>query len=140
MTDEELLGIANELRCAVGSWPIPYLGIKVGGRLNEVEAWKDTVEKVRGRLNRWEVGSLSMGGRITLIKSVLTALPIYNLAFSRLPKTVEKMIKSLFCNFLWGGARRDIIGQLGLGGIIFVTQWKEEGWELRTWVDLILLS
>lgn len=95
--------IANELGCRVGSWPIPYLGVKIGGRVNGVEAWTSQVERVRGRLSRWEANSLSLGSRLTLVKSVLSSILVYNLSFLRLPKLVEKKIKSIQCQFLWGG-------------------------------------
>ena len=44
-----------------------------------------------------------MGGRITLINLVLTALPIYLLSFFRIPKKVVNKIVSIQRNFLWGG-------------------------------------
>ena len=44
-----------------------------------------------------------MGGRITLINSVLTALPIYLLSFFRVPKKVVQKLVSIQRNFLWGG-------------------------------------
>lgn len=43
------------------------------------------------------------GGRLTVIKSVLSAIPLYNLSFLRLPKSVEKCLTFLFCRFLWEG-------------------------------------
>lgn len=111
--------IANELGCRVGSWPIPYLGVKIGGGVNGVEAWTSHVERVRGRLSRWEANLLSLGSRLTLVKSVLSSILVYNLSFLRLPKLVEKKIKSIQCQFLWGvkkGRKR----LLGLGGIQYV--------------------
>ena len=44
-----------------------------------------------------------MGGRIILINSVLSALPIYLLSFFRIPKKVVQKIVSIQRNFLWGG-------------------------------------
>ena len=44
-----------------------------------------------------------MGGRITLINSILTALPIYMLFFFRVPKKVVHKLVSIQRNFLWGG-------------------------------------
>lgn len=44
------------------------------------------------------------GGRLTVIKSVLSAIPLYNLSFLRLPKSVEKCLTFLFCRFLWEGS------------------------------------
>jgi hypothetical protein len=45
-----------------------------------------------------------MGGRIVLLKSVLSALPIYFLSFFKVPPGIISSIESLFKNFLWGGS------------------------------------
>lgn len=86
----------------MGSWPIPYMGMRVGGRINGTEKWKGTLEKVRRILNSWEASSISMGRRLTLIKSMLSAIPLYNLSISRLPRGVEKQWNSLFSYFCGG--------------------------------------
>ena len=42
-----------------------------------------------------------MGGRITLIKSVLSNLPIYHLSCFKCPKSIFQKIEKLQCEFLW---------------------------------------
>ena len=44
-----------------------------------------------------------MGGKITLINSVLNALPIYLLSFFKIPQKVINRLVKLQRNFLWGG-------------------------------------
>ena len=44
-----------------------------------------------------------MGGRITLIKAVLSALPIYLLSFFKIPQRIVDKLVSLQRNFMWGG-------------------------------------
>lgn len=46
---------------------------------------------------------MSIGGRITLINSVLSALPLYFFSFFKAPKKVIKEINRLQRQFLWGG-------------------------------------
>lgn len=58
----ELREIAGALGCRQGELPIPYLGLKVGGRVNGADCWVDTVEKVKSRVKRWDATTLSMGG------------------------------------------------------------------------------
>jgi len=53
-----------------------------------------------------------MGGRITLINSVLAALPIYLLSFFKIPKKVVHKIVSIQRKFLWGG-QQDFLGEVG---------------------------
>lgn len=68
MEREELKEIARELGCSVGEFSIPYLGLKVGGRLNGAEGWSGVVEKVKGRIRKWDTKNISMGGRITIVR------------------------------------------------------------------------
>jgi len=44
-----------------------------------------------------------MAGRLALIKTVLTALPLFYLSFFRAPKTVVNRLSSIQRQFLWGG-------------------------------------
>ncbi|KAL8482692.1 hypothetical protein ACS0TY_025650 [Phlomoides rotata] len=55
------------------------------------------------RLNRWDNKFLSFGGRIILIKSVLSNLPTYALSYNRAPSTIINKLTSLQRRFLWGG-------------------------------------
>ena len=46
-----------------------------------------------------------MAGKVTLINSVLIALPIYLLSFFKIPQKVVRKVISLQRNFLWGGSQ-----------------------------------
>ena len=46
---------------------------------------------------------LTTGGKITLIKSVLTTLPTYQASLMLSPKAISDHISSLMRNFLWKG-------------------------------------
>lgn len=45
---------------------------------------------------------LSFGGRLTLIKSIFSNLPIYYLFIFKMPEGVAKEINKIQCSFLWG--------------------------------------
>ncbi|GKA08676.1 RNA-directed DNA polymerase, eukaryota [Tanacetum coccineum] len=60
---------ASKLRCLVLKTPFTYLGTKVGGNMSRKQAWKEVVDKVLSRLSRWKMKLLSIGGRLTLLKS-----------------------------------------------------------------------
>ncbi|GJW42685.1 RNA-directed DNA polymerase, eukaryota [Tanacetum coccineum] len=51
--------------------PFRYLGVLVGNNSLRCSAWSDTIHKLRSRLSKWKVKTLSVGGRLTLLKSVL---------------------------------------------------------------------
>ncbi|RVW97672.1 Transposon TX1 uncharacterized 149 kDa protein [Vitis vinifera] len=68
---EEILEIAAELGCRVGSLPSQYLGLPLGVPNRASSMWDGVEEKVRRRLALWKRQYISKGGRITLIKSTL---------------------------------------------------------------------
>lgn len=103
---EEMAAIAGELRCRVEDFSINYSGLKVGGRLLGLETRGDVVEKVKGRIKGWDRNSLSMGGRITVVNSILSALPVYGLSLFPLPKKVSQQIRGIQCKFFCGVVMR----------------------------------
>ncbi|XP_058759065.1 uncharacterized protein LOC131632309 [Vicia villosa] len=58
---------------------------------------------MRRRLSSWKCRCLSIGGRITLISSVLNAIPVYYLSFYKIPKVVLAEMVKLQREFLWCG-------------------------------------
>ena len=91
------------LNCGQLVIPFSYLGIPVGTASKNWNVWQPIISKFEFKLSKWKQKCLSMGGRITLINSVLTALPIYLLSFFKVPKKVVNKLVSIQRNFLWGG-------------------------------------
>lgn len=63
--------------------------------------WDSDAKKVEDRLSTWKANSLSIVGRLTLIKSVLGSLPLYFLYVFHAPIAVVKKIESLRVQFFW---------------------------------------
>ena len=51
----------------------------------------------------WKRQYISKGGRVTLIKSTLASMPLYQLSLFRMPRTVARRLEKLQRDFLWGG-------------------------------------
>ena len=58
------------------------------------------------KLALWKRNFISKGGRITLIKSTLASLPLYQMSIFRIPGAVAKRLEKLQRRFLWGGGVR----------------------------------
>ncbi|GKB76698.1 RNA-directed DNA polymerase, eukaryota [Tanacetum coccineum] len=99
--------VASSIGCAIMKTPFRYLGVLVGNNTLRCSAWTDTIHKLRSRLSKWKVKTLSVGGRLTLLKSVLGASPIYNLSIYKAPITVLKEMERIRSNFFKGSDSND---------------------------------
>nr|GEY31493.1 RNA-directed DNA polymerase, eukaryota [Tanacetum cinerariifolium] len=93
---------ASLIGCAVMQNPFRYLGVMVGDSMSQKLAWADTIQKLRSRLSKWKVKTLSIGGRLTLLKFVFGASPLYNMSIYKVPKGVLKEMEAIRCNFFNG--------------------------------------
>ncbi|GKD32133.1 RNA-directed DNA polymerase, eukaryota, partial [Tanacetum coccineum] len=93
---------ANRIGCAVLNTPFRYLGVTVGECMSRKSAWVGLVNKLQARLSKWKVKTLSIGGRLTLLKSVLGASPIYYMSIFKVPKGVLKTMESIRSKFFNG--------------------------------------
>ncbi|CAN1848748.1 LINE-1 reverse transcriptase homolog, partial [Linum perenne] len=101
--------VANALRfadlfgCGIGSFPSTYLGLPLGAYAKSKALWDPVVSCVTKRLSSWKARLMSFGGRLTLVKSVLSCLPIYYMSLFKAPTSVIKQIERMQCRFLWEG-------------------------------------
>ena len=125
-TDVTLLHqLADLSGCEIGDWPIKYLGLPLGGNPRRIDFWDPVVTKVAKRLDSWKKAFLSRGGRLTLIHSVLTALPTYYLSIFKAPIGVLHSIEKIMRDFLWDGG--DMVGGEHLVAWEVVCLAKERG-------------
>ena len=96
-------GLEPELGCGVGSLPTMYLGLPLGAPHMAMGLWDSIEERFRKRLSSWKRQHISKGGRLTLIQSTLSSLPIYFLSLFRMPKLVCSRLEKIQRGFLWGG-------------------------------------
>jgi hypothetical protein len=96
--------VSKFLNCKIGCTLFKYLGLPIGANPRRLDTWKPVIEAVRSRLSKWKNNQLSIGGRVIIIKSVLSALPIYFLSFFKAPIGIISKLESLFKQFLWGGS------------------------------------
>ncbi|KAG5619658.1 hypothetical protein H5410_004876 [Solanum commersonii] len=85
--------LAENLGCQVASLPTKYLGMPVGAKNKELEV----------ELARWKSQYLSLGSRLTLIKSVMYGQPTYMMSLFPPPVSIEKKFNKARTVFLWQG-------------------------------------
>jgi hypothetical protein len=86
---------ATFLSCRSDVIPFKFLGIPVGANPRRKETWNPVVESMSKRLSSWNRHHLSYGGRITLINSVLSSLPLYFFSFFKAPRCVLQQLVRL---------------------------------------------
>ncbi|GKD68291.1 RNA-directed DNA polymerase, eukaryota [Tanacetum coccineum] len=81
-----------------------YLEVMVGDKMSRHKAWDGVMLKLQSRLSNWKAKNLSIGGRLTLLKSVLGASPLYNMSIFKVPKGVLKSMESIRSKFFKGAS------------------------------------
>ncbi|GAU14843.1 hypothetical protein TSUD_50550 [Trifolium subterraneum] len=76
---------ASVMHCKHGCLPFLYLGLPIGGDSRIIQFWKPLLDKIHKRLTGWKCKNLSFGGRLVLLKSVLSSVPVYFLSFFKAP-------------------------------------------------------
>ena len=94
--------LALELSCKVGGLPSYYLGLPLGAPFKSVAVWDGVEECFQNRLTMWKRQYISKGGRLTLIRSTLSSMPIYFMSLFYLPRKVRLRLEKIQRNFLWG--------------------------------------
>ncbi|GJQ97442.1 RNA-directed DNA polymerase, eukaryota [Tanacetum coccineum] len=98
----EITEMASIIGCEASTIPFIYLGVSVGGNMTRIGGWKELIDKFKTRLSRWKVKTLSVGGRLTLLKSVLGSIAIYYMSIFKTPIAVIKELETIRNKFFLG--------------------------------------
>ncbi|GJY46856.1 hypothetical protein Tco_0435919 [Tanacetum coccineum] len=107
VTNDEVTRVARLIGCEAAKTPFKFLGVVVGDHMSRSCAWDNVVDRVVSRLSNWKARTLSIGGRLTLIKWVIGSLPTYYFSLFKVPSLVLKKLESLRSCFLRGANDRD---------------------------------
>lgn len=97
----------------------------LGRNPRSIATWKPVLDKIKKRLAPWKRRYFPLGGRATLIKSVLNSLPIYYMSLFKVPAGVTKEIESIQAKFLWGGSE--------VKKKIHMVSWAKVTLDKKTW-------
>lgn len=91
-TSAHFLGAAGNflLSCRIEDNSFTFLGVPIGCNPRRIAMWKPFISKLKARQDNWKGRFLSFCGRITLLKSDLSSLTIFQLSFYKTPVSVCK--------------------------------------------------
>ena len=99
---EDVNVMARVTGCAAGNIPFIYLGLPVGSKMNRISHWQGFVDRFQTKLSSWKASLLSIGGRLTLIKSILGSIGIYYMSIFKTPVWIFNQLESLRAKFFLG--------------------------------------
>nr|XP_043639311.1 uncharacterized protein LOC122610385 [Erigeron canadensis] len=102
--NSELVEMAKVVNCEAGRFPFTYLGVTIGANMNRLANWRFLFDIFEARLSRWKASSLSLAGRVTIIKSVMECIPTYFFSIFKAPAGVIEGLESIMRKFLWGSS------------------------------------
>ena len=79
--------------CKMESYAFTYLGLTMHYRKLNNTDYKLIEERIEKKLSGWKGKHLSYGGRLVLINSVLSSLPMFMMFFFEVPRGVLKKIE-----------------------------------------------
>jgi hypothetical protein len=126
--------------CKEGSFPFKYLGIPMSPHKIASKDGSQIEERVQKKLSSWKGKLLDVGGRLVLINSVLSSLPMFILSFFRIPKGILKKLDYLRSRSFWQSDGHKRKYRLAKWSLLCVP--KREclcgpggggGWEIQNW-------
>ena len=95
--------LAVELGCGIRSFPTSYLGFPLRAKHKAVGVWDMMEDRFKKMLASWKSQYISKGGKLMLIQSTLSCLPIYCLSLFRMPVSIGTRLEKIQREFLWSG-------------------------------------
>ncbi|CAH9079751.1 unnamed protein product [Cuscuta europaea] len=94
--------IKNLLGMKLTDLPVKYLGVNLHKRINRFQFCGNLIKQFENKLTPWKQKNLTHGGRLILIKHVLSSLPLHILAVDLLPKKVINVLNRKLASFFLG--------------------------------------
>lgn len=90
--------LASIMGCVVESFPTTYLGLPLGAKPTTKRI--PVIERMEKRLSCWKGRFLSKGGKLVLLRSVLSSITTYYLSLFVVPVSVSNRIEWIQRDFL----------------------------------------
>lgn len=79
-----------------------YLCVPMSGKLRIIQNLQQVKDKIIAKLRMWKWRTLSMVGRVTLVRSIFCSILIHILSNIAIPKAFFKWLNLVLRSFIWG--------------------------------------
>jgi hypothetical protein len=107
LDEDRLSHFAITLQCKQSNLPFTYLGLPLGITKPSVEFFLPIVQRVERRLNG-TADFLDYGGKLLMVKSVLSSLLIFFMCCLDIPVSIKKQIVRYMRHCLWRKKNNDV--------------------------------
>ncbi|KAK2664738.1 hypothetical protein Ddye_003312 [Dipteronia dyeriana] len=88
----------------IGRLPFSYLGVPLFQGKPKKSVLQPITDKILSRFANWKGKALSLAGRVTLIKSVITGSFVHSFMIYQWPSSLLRLVNRKLRNFLWTGS------------------------------------
>ncbi|XP_026396728.1 uncharacterized protein LOC113291407 [Papaver somniferum] len=97
----ELNDWTDDFGCKTDTLPFIYPGMPLRDKPNTKSIWNPILERFDARLSFWNQIPLSKGGKMALLKHILSSLPMYYFSLFKAPISIINILEKKMRNFLW---------------------------------------
>ena len=87
---------------------VKTLGIHHGYNIDVSNIYNNIIEKINSILNKWRKRTLTLQGKVLIIKTFVISKILYEAEINGIPEQYIKIIESIMKNFLWDGKQPKI--------------------------------
>nr|GEZ27579.1 RNA-directed DNA polymerase, eukaryota, reverse transcriptase zinc-binding domain protein [Tanacetum cinerariifolium] len=98
----ECFYMASGLRINMSKSKIIGINVDCDKVNRAAHTWNEIMERVKKRLSKWKMKTLSIGGRMTLVKSMLGSMPIIYFSIFKVPLGVIRILEGIRSHFFNG--------------------------------------
>eukprot|EP00253_Pinus_taeda_P008935 PITA_08935 len=84
-----------------------YLGMPVSLGPLKAETWNEIIDKVKRKVQQWGTHWLNPAGRLILLKSGISSLPLYRFTLYQAPAIFHHKLEVALRDFLWQGGKKE---------------------------------
>lgn len=128
VSKDEASRISNETGIPITEDFGTYVGTQMVHHQHGKALYAKLLDRSKKKMNGWKGECLSLTGRITLAKSVLSSLPVFQMQTSPMPASVTREIDKQVRRFIWGrmeGRHKSTPH----AGKHYISQRREEDWD-----------